>query len=219
MNAITENTAGFLAGLPAGVSLVAAAKHRRADEVLAAVAGGVRIIGENYLQEAQAIYPRVGRRVRWHFIGRLQKNKIAKIVSLFDLVETVDSLENAALVSRYAQAAGRVMPVLLAVNSAGEPRKSGVLPGEAVELAAAAACLPGLRLEGLMTMGPRVDEPGQLRPYFRLVRRLARDIEARRLPGVSMETLSMGMSDSWAVAVAEGATLVRIGTLLFGPRP
>lgn len=214
-----ERAAALLAELPPGVSLVAAAKKRNAAEISAAIDGGVRIIGENYLQEALAVHTTVGRRARWHFIGRIQKNKLAKIVSIFDMIETVDSLETAIEINRRAAAAGRAMPVLFEINIAREPGKAGIAPEEAAGVVSEASGLPALRIKGLMTMGPQVGNPEQARPWFRALRRLAGEIASLRIPGTDMGQLSMGMSDSWRVAVEEGATMVRVGTLIFGPRP
>lgn len=216
---VAGRTRLMLRALPAGVELVLAAKKRTAAEINAALGAGARIVGQNYLQEAESIYPAVAPGASWHFIGRLQRNKVRKIVRLFDLVETVGSPEMAAEISRRSVEAGKVMPVLVEINSAGERGKDGVVPGEAAGLVREIARLPGLSVRGLMTMGPAVETPGEARPYFRLTRELAAEISRLALPGVSMGLLSMGMSDTWEAAVEEGATLVRVGTALFGPRP
>ncbi len=219
MSAITTNVKAILAELPPGVELVAAAKTRTAVEVLEAVEAGVPIIGENYVQEAAAVFPAVGRRARWHFIGHLQTNKAGKAVEIFDLVETVDSLGLGRALETRAAAAGRTMEVLIEVNSGREPQKAGVLPDDAEDLVRSLAALPHLRVLGLMTMGPFAGDPEESRPYFRETRRVFEALRRLAVPGVDMRRLSMGMSHSWRVAVEEGANLVRIGTAIFGPRP
>jgi pyridoxal phosphate enzyme (YggS family) len=216
---IAANVKAILSELPPGVELVAAAKTRTAAEVLEAVEAGVRIVGENYVQEAAVILPAVGRRVRWHLIGHLQTNKAKKAVEIFDLVETVDSIALGRELDRRAAAAGKTMEVLVEINSGREPQKAGVLPDEAEPLARSLAALPRLRVLGVMTMGPFEGDPEDSRPYFQETRRVFEALKALAIPGVTMRHLSMGMSHSWRVAVEEGATFVRIGTAIFGPRP
>jgi pyridoxal phosphate enzyme (YggS family) len=216
---IAANVKAILSELPPGVELVAAAKTRTAAEVLEAVEAGVRIVGENYVQEAAVILPAVGRRARWHLIGHLQTNKAKKAVEIFDLVETVDSIALGRELDRRAAAAGKTMEVLVEINSGREPQKAGVLPDEAEPLARSLAALPRLRVLGVMTMGPFEGDPEDSRPYFQETRRVFEALKALAIPGVTMRHLSMGMSHSWRVAVEEGATFVRIGTAIFGPRP
>src|SRR5512135_1394276 len=146
---IAENVKAILAELPPGVELVAAAKTRTAAEILEAVEAGVRTIGENYVQEAAAVFPAVGRRARWHLIGHLQTNKAKKAVEIFDLVETVDSLDLGREVDKRAAAAGRAMDVLVEINSGREPQKTGVRPDQADALVRELAALPRLRVLGL----------------------------------------------------------------------
>ena len=215
---IRDNVAALLRELPPGVALVAAAKSRTPAEVLEAVEAGVAIIGENYVQEAAAAVAAVGRRVAWHFIGHLQKNKVKKAVEIFDLIETVDSAALAREIDRRAGELGKVMPVYIEVNSGREPQKAGVLPEAAESLVREIAALPNVRVEGLMTMGPETGDPEASRPYFRLTRELFDSLKALGIPGVELARLSMGMSHSYRVAVEEGANLVRLGTLIFGPR-
>jgi len=178
----------------------------------------VRIIGENYVQEALAAQAVIGRRVRWHFIGHLQKNKVKKAVEIFDMVETVDSWELAQEIEKRAAALSKVMPVLIEVNSGREPQKFGVWPENVVALALKIAQLPHLELQGLMTMGPLAGAPEEARPYFRETRRLFEELKNIELPRGAMRYLSMGMTNSYRVAVEEGANIVRIGTKIFGPR-
>jgi pyridoxal phosphate enzyme (YggS family) len=216
---IAANVKAILAELPPGVELVAAAKTRTAAEILEAVDAGVKTIGENYVQEAAEAFPAVGRRARWHFIGHLQTNKAKRAVEIFDLIETVDTIGLGREIDKRAAAAGRTMEILVEVNSGREPQKAGVMPDDTEALVRSLAALPHLRVLGLMTMGPFEGDPEDSRPYFKETRRVRDALRALAVPGVEMRHLSMGMSHSWRVAVEEGATMVRIGTAIFGPRP
>jgi PLP dependent protein len=215
---IRENVAALLRELPTGVALVAAAKSRTSQEVLEAVEAGVRIIGENYVQEAEAAVGIIGSRAAWHFIGRLQKNKVRRAVEIFDLIETVDSAGLAAEIERRAAERGKIMPVFIEINSGREPQKNGATPESAEGLARELIRFTHLRVEGLMTMGPETGDPEDSRPYFRLTRELFEHLKSLDLPGANLAWLSMGMSHSYGVAVEEGANMVRIGTRIFGPR-
>ncbi|HWQ09581.1 MAG TPA: YggS family pyridoxal phosphate-dependent enzyme, partial [Holophaga sp.] len=164
---IAANVKAILAELPPGVELVAAAKTRSAAEILEAVDAGVKIIGENYVQEAAGAFPAVGRRARWHFIGHLQTNKAKRAVEIFDLIETVDSIALGREIDKRAAAAGKTMEVLVEVNSGREPQKAGVMPDDAEALVRSLAALPRLRVLGLMTMGPFEGDPEDSRPYFK----------------------------------------------------
>ena len=218
IKSIAENVRALLAELPSGVELVVAAKTRTPKEILAAIEAGVRAVGENYVQEAAAAVAAVGRDVRWHFIGHLQSNKVKRAVEIFDLIETVDSVELAGEIDKRAAALGKVMPVLVEINSGHEPQKAGILPGEAESLVREIAPFKNIRVEGLMTMGPFEGNPEDARPYFRETKRVFEDLKALSIPGIELHRLSMGMTNSFRVAVEEGATMVRIGTLIFGPR-
>jgi pyridoxal phosphate enzyme (YggS family) len=215
---IKENISKLMSELPAGVELAAAAKGRTPDEVAQAVEAGVKIIGENYVQEAEKARDAIGDRASWHMIGHLQKNKVKKAVALFDMIETVDSVELAREVDKRCAEMGKVMPVLVEVNSGQEEQKTGVLPEDAEGLIREISRLPNIRVKGLMTMGPRFGDPEDFRPYFVITRRLFDRIKALRLPKVEMRYLSMGMTNSYPVALEEGANLVRIGTKIFGER-
>jgi len=215
---IKQNVQKLLKELPGGVELVAAAKTRTAEELLAAVEAGIKIIGQNYVQEAEAIYPAVGNKARWHFIGHLQKNKAKKAVKIFDMIETVDSVEIAAEIDKRCALMGKVMPVLVEVNSGREKQKSGVLPENAEELVKAISSLPNIKVMGLMTMGPRFGDPEDSRPYFITTRKIFDRIKALKVPNVEMKYLSMGMTNSYQVALEEGANIVRIGNRIFGQR-
>ncbi len=215
---IKDNVTRILAELPPGVALVAAAKTKSPAEILEAVDAGVAIIGENYVQEAAAAFALVGRRARWHFIGHLQTNKVKKAVEIFDMIETVDSADLADEVDKRCRALGRTMPILVEVNSGEEEQKAGVRPADAEALIRMVATLPNVRVEGLMTMGPYEGDPEESRPYFKITKKLFDDIATLAIPSVAMTTLSMGMTNSYRVAIEEGANLVRIGTKIFGPR-
>jgi pyridoxal phosphate enzyme (YggS family) len=219
---ISENVRRILAELPEGVELVAAAKERAPEEVLEAVDAGVRIIGENYIRDARKAHRVVGKRARWHFIGipSRQKHDLLrrKTLELFDMIETVDSIDIAAGIDRKCGDIGKVMPLLIEVNSGREAQKSGVLPDDAEGLIREIARLRHVRIVGLMTMGPRFGDPEDSRPYFVDTRKLFERIRGLRIANVEMKHLSMGMTNSYPVALQEGATMVRIGTKIFGER-
>jgi pyridoxal phosphate enzyme (YggS family) len=215
---IKQNVRELLSELPEGVELVAAAKQQTPEKILAAVEAGVKIIGQNYVQEAVSAFQVIGRRVSWSFIGHLQKNKVKKAVEIFDLIETVDSVELAEEINKRCAAAGKIMPVLIEVNSGREPQKFGVWPEKVEELARAIIQFPNLRLQGLMTMGPFEGDPEESRPYFKETKQLFDHIRSLNLPGAEIKILSMGMTNSYRVAIEEGANRVRIGTRIFGPR-
>ncbi len=215
---IEQNISQILSELPDGVQLVAAAKTRTPAEVLAVVSGGVKIIGENYVQEAERAYEVVGSRAKWHFIGHLQGNKAKKAVRLFDMIETVDSLKIAREIDKWCTQIGKVMPVLVEVNSGREKQKSGVLPEKAEELIREISGLKNIKVMGLMTMGPRLGNPEDARPYFVETRKMFERVKKLNLSNVQMKYLSMGMSNSYKVALEEGANIVRIGSKLFGER-
>jgi pyridoxal phosphate enzyme (YggS family) len=212
---IRENVQKLLSELPGGVELVVAAKSRTAKEVLEAVEAGVKTIGENYVQEAEKAYSVVENRAKWHLIGSLQKNKVKKAARLFDMIQTVDSLEIAREIDKRCAQMGKVMPVLVEINSGREEQKSGVLPEDAEDLIEAISALPNIKVMGLMTMGPRFGDPEESRPYFVTTRKIFERIKELKLPNVEMRYLSMGMTNSYTVALEEGANMVRIGTKIF----
>ncbi len=202
---------------PAEVALLAVSKTKPAEAVNQALAVGQCLFGENYVQEAAQKIPQVNEGALWHFIGHLQSNKAKKAAGLFDVIQTVDRAKLAKALSRHCSEQGKTLTILLQVSLAGETQKSGCPPEQAPELARLCAGLPGLRLAGLMTMPPFFDQPEKVRPYFAQLRRLAAKL-APDLPAGSMAQLSMGMSGDFEAAIAEGATLVRVGSAVFGPR-
>ena len=215
---IKENVRKILEELPEGVELVGAAKGRTAREIVEAIDGGLKIVGENYLQETLRVYGDVDRDVQWHFIGHLQRNKVKKAVKLFDMIQSLDSFELAKEIDKRARAIGKVMPVLIEVNSGREKQKFGVMPEDVEELVRKVSTLPNIKVMGLMTMGPRFGDPEDSRPYFRETRRIFERLKQLDIPNVEMRYLSMGMSNSYRVALEEGANMVRIGTKIFGER-
>jgi pyridoxal phosphate enzyme (YggS family) len=199
------------------VTLVGASKTVPAGVLREAIALGLRDLGENRVQEAAAKIAELGRdAVRWHLIGHLQRNKAAKAVECFDFVHSVDDVELATELARRATAAGRVLPVLVEVNVSGESSKFGVTPDGLDRLLEAIRPLEGVRLAGLMTVGRPVERAEDARGDFVRLREL-RD-RGERVTGLPLPELSMGMSGDYEVAVEEGATLVRVGAALFGPR-
>jgi len=215
---IGQNVRQILSELPDGVELVAAAKTRTPEEVLEAVNSGVKIIGENYVQETERVHEVVGSRARWHFIGYLQRNKVKKAVQLFDMIETVDSVDIAREIDKRCAPIGKTMPVLIEINSGREQQKSGVVPENAEQLIRAVSEFEHIKVVGLMTMGPRFGNPEDSRPYFIETKKIFDRIQKLNLPGVEMKYLSMGMTNSYRVALEEGANIVRIGTRIFGER-
>lgn len=203
---------------PADVRLMAVTKTVDDDRIAEAVQVGVDMIGENYVQEAKRKLETMGKTGEWHLIGRLQTNKAKYAVHLFDMIQSVDRLDLATEIDRRAGAAGLAMKILIEVNVAGESTKSGVPIADAVGLVRAIAPLSNLSIRGLMTMPPWFDDPEEARPFFRALRELRDRIEAEAIPGAKMAELSMGMTGDYAVAVEEGATIVRIGRGIFGER-
>ncbi len=204
---------------PDEVTLVVVTKTFGVDAVRNAIEAGVTDVGENYVQEARAKIEALGRdAARWHFIGGLQTNKAKYIVRLFDLVHSVDGHDLAAEIDRRAASEGRVMDILIQVDISREAQKSGVMEEDLVEFIRSVAPMPHITVRGLMGMPPFGREPEASRPYFHRMRELFDEVVSSRIPGVDMKELSMGMSNDFEVAVEEGATMVRVGTAIFGQR-
>lgn len=200
------------------VTLVAVTKTHAADVVRTAIAAGIGDVGENRVQELEEKVAEVGRgAVRWHLIGHLQRNKASRAVALADLVHSLDSVRLAEALSKEAEKAGATVRALVQVNTSGEASKYGLSPDEATDAVGRMAALPGLRLEGMMTMAPFTDDERVIRRTFAAARRLCDDV-ARQVPGFRARHLSMGMSNDYEIAVEEGSTLVRVGSTLFGER-
>lgn len=217
--AIRKNVAEILSQLPQGVGLVVVAKSRTPEEIQQAVEAGANCIGENYVQEAEKAYAAIGNRVKWHLIGRLQKNKVKKAVRIFDMIQTIDSAEIAREVGKRCGEIGKLMPVLVQVNIGEERQKGGVPPGAVEQFIREIAAVPNIKVMGLMAVEPQSRAPEDARPYFAAMKHLFEDIKKLDLPGVDMKYLSMGMTGTFKIALEEGANMVRIGTAIFGERP
>lgn len=204
--------------IPEDVEILGASKTRTLEEVRAAQAAGLFTFGHNYVQEARAMIPLADFDAKWHMIGHLQRNKARLAVELFDVVETIDSLRLAKELEKRCAEIGKKTPVLIEVNSGREENKTGLVPEDVETLAVWLSQQTYLHLVGLMTMGPLTGDPELSRPYYKETRRLYEEIQRQQLPNVEMRVLSMGMSNSYKVAIEEGANLIRLGTLIFGPR-
>ena len=220
-----ENYRRLREEIPEYVTIVVAAKTRTAEEVSAVVDAGATDVGENYVQEGMEVKGALGDsagRARWHLIGPLQKNKVNKALATFDVIQTVGDYEIAEAIDKRVERAGRdVVPVYLEINIGSEATKYGLRPdyGLIEDLVRRiSGNLTHLRIEGLMTMGPRSGDPEDLRPYFRRTREIFERLRDLDLPGVDMRVLSMGMTGSYRVAIEEGSNMVRIGTAIFGAR-
>lgn len=204
---------------PASVRLVAVSKTVPVEQVRAAIQGGITLLGENYIQEArEKIEALQELPVAWHFIGHLQSNKAKYAVRLFDLIHSVDSIKLARELDRQACKIDKIQDILIQVNTGKEASKSGVDVGDALTLVREAGQMKNVAIKGLMTLPPYFNAPDRVRPYFQALRELRDRIRAESLPGIAMDELSMGMTGDFEAAIQEGATLVRIGTALFGER-
>jgi PLP dependent protein len=204
----------------ATIRLVAAAKTVDTARVRAAIAAGVTIVGENYLQEARRKIGQLGRDVvEWHLIGTLQRNKVRYVFDLFDMLHAVDRLELAEEIHLRGKRLGRYLPVLLEINVGGEASKSGFSPQALRQNAEKLASFTHLRVQGLMTIPPPTVTPEEARPFYQEVRDLQEYLIRRGIEGLDFSELSMGMTADFEVAIEAGATLVRVGTAIFGPRP
>ncbi|MFQ5907166.1 MAG: YggS family pyridoxal phosphate-dependent enzyme [bacterium] len=203
---------------PDSVVVVAAAKGVDAGRVEEAIACGIRVIGENRVQEAAAKLSRVSLKAEWHMIGHLQTNKVKKALEIFSTIQSVDSLHLAREISRRAERMKKEAGVFIEVNTSGEPTKFGVEPDRLVDVLEEAMKLPYVKIIGLMTVALFSDDPESVRPCFRLLRDLKMRCLDRFEDAVDMQYLSMGMSNDFETAIEEGSNVVRIGTAIFGPR-
>jgi pyridoxal phosphate enzyme (YggS family) len=200
---------------PNEIKLVAVSKSVEATRIKEAIESGVTILGENYIQEAQKKIEAIGRRVAWHFIGHLQSNKAKYAIRLFDMIHSLDCLPLAEELDRKAKQAGRIIKVMIEINLSQETTKFGAGKDKVRNLAEGVLHLSNLSLEGLMTMPPYFDSPEMSRPYYIELRELK---ETMIREGISLKELSMGMSNDFEIAIEEGATYIRVGTAIFGPR-
>ncbi|MHB8122560.1 MAG: YggS family pyridoxal phosphate-dependent enzyme [Desulfuromonadaceae bacterium] len=218
INARIEAAAAAAERDPATVRLVAVSKTRPAEDIIAAFQAGQTVFGENYIQELVPKLAEVHEDIQWHFIGHLQSNKVKYIAGQVALIHSVDRISLAQEIDRQWGRLGKVCEVLIQVNISGEATKSGTTEAGAIQLVRECALLPNISVKGLMTMPPFFDDPDAARPYFAELRRLAKTIAAQQIAGVEMKELSMGMSGDFEAAIQEGATLVRVGTAIFGSR-
>lgn len=200
------------------VMLLAVTKNVDVDRINEAIESGISAIGENRVQEIQNKYDRIPCHILWHLIGHLQTNKVKYIIDKVSLIHSLDTASLAGEINKRAEQAGRVMPVLVQVNVADEDTKFGLARSEAIDFIKEILMLPYIKVSGLMTIGPLVDKAEEVRPVFRQLRQLRDKIREMNLPGVSMDYLSMGMTNDYQVAVEEGSNIVRIGSAIFGPR-
>ena len=202
----------------ASIRILAAAKSQDIDLIRAAIAAGVSLVGENYVQEAEAAKREISAAAEWHMIGHLQRNKCKAAVVLFDLIESLDSVALARELDKEGRKAAKAVRAFIEINLGGEESKTGVAKEHLPALLEEAAKLAHLRIEGLMTVPPMGVNPEDARRYFRELKETLHRMREFRLPHIDLKELSMGMSQDYPVAIEEGATIVRIGTALFGPR-
>lgn len=204
---------------PEDVTLIAVSKRKPAQLIRDAIDAGQRDFGENYIQEAMEKIDDIGRDAAvWHFIGHLQSNKAKFAVKFFDLIHTVDKVKLAKEINKQAAKIGKVQDILIQINIAQEETKSGAAAEDVADLVRQINSFDHLSIRGLMCMPPFFDDPEEARPYFKAVKKISLEIASLDLPRVFMDHLSMGMSNDFGVAIEEGATLVRVGTAIFGGR-
>ncbi|MFQ5903379.1 MAG: YggS family pyridoxal phosphate-dependent enzyme [Candidatus Binatia bacterium] len=203
---------------PNGIRVLAASKSQSISQIRAAIEAGVRLFGENYLQEARAKGKAIKESVEWHMIGHLQRNKVKAAVGLFCLIQSLDSLELARELDKQGRKREQRVRVFVEVNLGGEESKSGIAKDRVASLLQEVGTLTHLSVEGLMAVPPFRENPDEVRPYFRALRELQMELQGLKIPNVDLKELSMGMTHDYPVAIEEGATLVRIGTAIFGPR-
>jgi pyridoxal phosphate enzyme (YggS family) len=203
---------------PKDVTLIAVSKTKPLSDIEKLIRIGVTEFGENKPQELKEKYDHVSVPVHFHQIGHLQTNKVKDVVGRSVLIHSVDSLHLAEAIEKEAAKKDLVMPVLIEVNAAGEETKFGVTPAETAELVRSVSQLPHVRVKGLMTIAPFVDDPEENREVFRVMKQLLLDIKLQKIDNVDMDVLSMGMTNDYEVAIEEGATMIRVGTAIFGER-
>jgi PLP dependent protein len=203
---------------PQDIKLLAAAKSQTVELIEAAITAGVRLIGDNYVQEAQAKRQVISQHAEWHMIGHLQRNKVKLALRIFDLIQSLDDMALAREIEKEGDKQGRQIRTFIEVNLGEEESKTGIERGKVAELVKRVGDLSHLRVEGLMAVPPFRENPEDIRPYFCSLKELQLELQPLNIPNVALNELSMGMTHDYAVAIEEGATIVRIGTALFGPR-
>ncbi|HBZ86083.1 MAG TPA: YggS family pyridoxal phosphate-dependent enzyme [Candidatus Edwardsbacteria bacterium] len=203
---------------PEDVTLVAVTKTFPAEIIELAIAAGVDIIGENRVQEALEKYSRIGPKVQWHLIGHLQSNKAKKAVEIFSLIHSVDSVDLAREVGRRAGQIGKNQEVLLEINTSGESQKYGFQPNDVLTVLKEINDIAGLKVLGLMTVGPLTDDVDKIRNSFKMLKKIFDEIRLQAMPNIEMKHLSMGMSGDYRMAIEEGSTMIRVGSAIFGSR-
>ncbi|RJP56013.1 MAG: YggS family pyridoxal phosphate-dependent enzyme [Deltaproteobacteria bacterium] len=203
---------------PGEVKLVVVSKTIGVEEIREAISAGAAILGESYVQEAKEKIEEIGHQVRWHMIGHLQTNKVKQAINLFDMIYSADSINLAEEIDKRAKQSGKTISVLIQVNISQETTKSGIERDSAISLVSKIVNLTNIKVEGLMTMPPYFDDPEDTRPYFKSLRELKEEIERKGFENIYMKELSMGMSSDFEIAVEEGATIIRVGTAIFGER-
>jgi pyridoxal phosphate enzyme (YggS family) len=203
---------------PQEIKLLAAAKSQSIESIRAAIAAGVGLVGENYVQEAEHKRQAISEPVEWHMIGHLQRNKVQLALKTFDLVQSLDSTALALELEKEGKKRGKTVRTLIEVNLGDEQSKSGVAQDAVVELLRRVGDLAHVRVEGFMAVPPFRENPEEVRPFFTALKNLQMELQCLKIPNVVLKELSMGMTHDYPVAVEEGATIVRIGTALFGPR-
>lgn len=215
---ISENVKKILKEIPEDVNVLAAVKTRSCEEINEALLAGIKMIGQNYVQDAQKTLSCLKFPFKFHFIGHLQKNKVKYIIENVDMIETVDNTKLANIINTQSIKHNKITNILIEINSGEEPQKSGVLPEKAIDFIITLKELSNIKIMGLMTMAPYFEDPEKMRPFFALTRELFEESKKIKQNNFTPRILSMGMSDSYKIAIEEGANLVRIGTKIFGPR-
>lgn len=203
---------------PQEIKLLAAGKSQSVETVQAAITAGVRLIGENYVQEAESKRQVISEAVEWHMIGHLQRNKVKEALNTFDLIQSLDSVALALELDKEGRRSGKTVRTLIEINLGDEQSKSGIGQDKVQELVKRVSELAHLHVEGLMAVPPFKENPEESRPYFCALRELQVELQGWKIPNGSFSELSMGMTHDYPIAIEEGATIVRIGTALFGPR-
>lgn len=212
---IKNNIENIKKTIPKHITILAATKTHSLEEIKEAIGAGIGIIGENYVQEAERKFRKLKGKVKFHCIGHLQTNKVKKGVKIFDMIQTVDSEKIAREIDKMSRNINKIMSVLIEVNIAKEPNKSGCMPEGVIKLSGLISKLKNIKLKGLMTMAPFFEDSEKTRPYFKKTKKLFDELQ-KSFPDI--DTLSMGMSDSYKAAIEEGATMVRLGAVIFGGR-